>query len=427
MALKRAYLVEGGYRLRGEVTISGAKNAALPIMASCLLVEGPVVLENVPRVKDVETLIELLEVLGVKVIWPEGGSLMIDASELKDSTAPHELVRAMRASILVLGPLLARTGEARVSLPGGCAIGARPIDLHLKGLEMMGAEIKVERGYIQARAKRLKGTRIYLDVPTVTGTENLLMAAALAEGETVIENAAREPEVVDLAKALKEMGVEVEGEGTGIIKVRGIQRPKPFSHKVIPDRIEAGTFMVAAAISNGNVTVKGTRAEHLEAVLGKLREAGIEVDEKEDSIRVSSWDRPRAVDVRTAPYPGFPTDMQAQFMALMSIARGLCVITETIFENRFLHVNELRRMGADIRLQGQNAVVQGVPYLTGAPVMATDLRAGASLVIAGLVAEGETLVGGVHHLERGYERFLEKLSALGARVKEVEHEVPEDK
>lgn len=418
----KAYVIEGGRRLTGEVKVSGAKNAALPLMAASLLAGGRVVLENVPRVKDVGTFCQLLEGMGVRCRWLKEDALEIDPSGLSSFTAPHELVRAMRASVLVLGPLLARVGEARVSLPGGCAIGARPIDQHLKGLEQLGAEIEVKGGYIHARAKRLRGTRIYLDVPTVTGTENLLMAAAGAEGETVIENAAMEPEVGELAEALRKMGVEVEGEGTGVIRVRGRGDLKGFHHRIIPDRIEAGTFLVAAAITRGNVLLREVRADHLEAVLKKAREAGVGIQEEGGALRVWSSDRPKAVDIRTAPYPGFPTDMQAQFMALMAIARGLSVITETIFENRFLHVSELQRMGAKIRIQGQNAIVEGVPHLSGAPVVATDLRAGASLVLAGLVAEGETVVGAVHHLERGYEALKDKLKGLGAKIEEVEIE-----
>lgn len=420
----KAYRIEGGRRLTGEVRISGAKNAALPLMAASILAGDKVVLENVPRVRDVMTFCQLLEGMGIGYRWLSSHTLEIDPMGLSGVTAPHEFVRAMRASILVLGPLLARVGEARVSLPGGCAIGARPIDQHLKGLEQLGAEIEVKEGYIHARAKRLRGSRIYLDVPTVTGTENLLMAAAGAEGETVIENAATEPEVVEVAIALREMGVEVEGEGTGVIRVRGKKDFRGFRHRIIPDRIEAGTFIIATAITRGNVLLKEVRPDHLEAVLKKVKEAGVEVvQEAPGALRVWAADRPRAVDVRTAPYPGFPTDMQAQFMALMAIAKGLSVITETIFENRFLHVNELQRMGAKIRIYGQNAIVEGVPRLMGAPVEATDLRAGASLVLAGLIAEGETLVGGVHHLERGYESLKEKLKGLGARIEEVEIEV----
>ncbi len=417
----RAYLIEGGERLVGEVRVSGAKNAALPLMAASILVEGPVVLENVPHLRDVDTFSKLLDGLGVRVRWQDKGVMELDASRIADFTAPYELVKTMRASILVLGPLLARMGEARVSLPGGCAIGARPIDLHLKGLKQMGAEIRLEHGYIHARAKKLKGTRIYLDIPTVTGTENLLMAAVVAEGETVIENAAREPEVVELAEVLKKMGVEIEGEGSGVIKVRGSEGLRPVRHRIIPDRIEAGTLMVAAAITRGNVLLKEVRLDHLEAVVEKLRQTGVEIRPQGDgAVRVIGPQQIRSADVRTHPYPGFPTDMQAQFMALMSVARGLSVITETIFENRFLHVSELRRMGADIRIQGPNAIVQGVPYLSGAPVMATDLRASASLVLAGLAAEGETLVSRIYHLERGYENFAEKLSSLGAKVVEVD-------
>jgi len=416
----RAYKVEGGWRLKGRVKVSGAKNAALPLMASSLLVEGPVVLENVPHVKDVETFSLLLEGIGVKCEWISPSTLKLDATTLREVKAPYELVRAMRAGILVLGPLVGRMGEAQVSFPGGCAIGARPVDQHLKGLELLGAEIKVERGYIYAKAKKLKGTRIYLDVPTVTGTENLLMASVFAEGETIIENAALEPEVVDLVKALKEMGAQIEGEGTPTIRVRGVKELRPITHRVIPDRIEAGTFLIASALTKGNVLVEGIEIGHLEALMSKLMEAGVNFQKENEGLRVFSHSRPRAVDVRTAPYPGFPTDLQPQFMVLMSVAQGLSVITETIFENRFLHVNELNRLGAKIKVQGQNAIVEGVPNLTGAPVMSTDLRASAALVLAGLVAEGETLVGGIEHLERGYENFGEKLRELGAHIEEVE-------
>jgi len=416
----RAYKVEGGWRLKGRVKVSGAKNAALPLMASSLLVEKPVVLENIPRVRDVKTFSLLLEGMGVKYEWISPSTLKLDASTLKEVKAPHELVRAMRAGILVLGPLVGRMGEAQVSFPGGCAIGARPVDQHLKGLELLGAEIKVERGYIYAKAKKLKGTRIYLDVPTVTGTENLLMASVFAEGETVIENAALEPEVVDLVKALKEMGAEIEGEGTPTIRVRGVKELRPITHRVIPDRIEGGTFLIASALTKGNVLVEDIEVGHLEALISKLEEAGVILHKENQGLRVSSYSRPKAVDVRTAPYPGFPTDLQPQFMVLMSLAQGLSVITETIFENRFLHVNELNRLGAKIKVQGQNAIIEGVPHLTGAPVMSTDLRASAALVLAGLVAEGETLVGGIDHLERGYDDFKGKLRELGARIEEVE-------
>ncbi len=420
MARVRGLLIEGGERLIGEVTISGAKNAALPAMAASLLLEGKTVLENVPQVRDIETFKTLLECLGAKVRWVSKGVLEIDASALTDITAPYDLVKAMRASILVLGPLLARAGRARVSLPGGCAIGARPIDLHLRGLEQMGASITLRHGYIYASARKLKGTRIYLDLPTVTGTENLMMAASRAEGVTVIENAAREPEVEDLAELLGKMGVRVEGAGTSVLKIEGVSQLRPAAHRIIPDRIEAGTFMVAAGITRGNLLLRGCRLDQMEAVVEKLRQSGIEIIPQDSGIRVVGPTKIRSADVRTLPYPGFPTDMQAQFMALMTLANGLSVITETIFENRFMHVSELRRMGADIRIEGSSAIVTGVPSLSGAPVMATDLRASASLVLAGLAAEGRTTISRIYHLERGYEALAEKLASVGAKVQRVE-------
>jgi len=405
----------------GEVTVSGAKNAALPAMAAALLVEGTCKFTNVPHLRDVETLRALLENLGARTNWRGRGELEVGTPSIEGVTAPYELVKTMRASILVLGPLLARMGEAVVSIPGGCAIGARPVDLHIKGLEQLGAQIELEHGYIKARAPRLKGGQIYLDIPTVTGTENLMMAAVNAQGTTVIENAACEPEVEELAQILKEMGAQIEGAGTKVVTIRGVERLRPVAYSIMPDRIEAGTLMVAAGITGGNILIKGCRLEHMEAVVGKLREVGMDISPLgERRVRVVGDHRIRSADVKTLPYPGFPTDMQAQFMALMILANGLSVISETIFENRFMHVSELRRMGADIRVQGATAIVNGVPRLSGAPVMATDLRASASLVLAGLAAEGTTVVSRPYHLERGYEDLEGKLGALGAKVRKVD-------
>jgi len=417
----KGIVIEGGERLVGEVQVSGAKNAALPALAAALLVEGACTFTNCPHLRDVDTFQILLGNLGARLEWNGDKELQVDASSLKRATAPYDLVKTMRASILILGPLLARMGEAEISLPGGCAIGARPVDLHLKGLEQLGARIELEHGYIKARAKRLKGTQLYLDIPTVTGTENLMMAAALAKGTTVIENAAREPEVEDLARVLTAMGVEIEGAGTAVLTIRGVEHVRPVRYAVMPDRIETATLMVAAGITRGNILIKGCRLEHLEAVVAKLREVGMEiVPLAEGEVRAVGASRGRSTDVKTLPYPGFPTDMQAQFMALMTVANGLSAISETIFENRFMHVSELNRMGADIRVQGPTAIVTGVPRLSGAPVMATDLRASASLVLAGLAAEGETVISRAYHLERGYEDLVGKLAALGATVREVD-------
>lgn len=417
----KGILIQGGRRLVGEVRVSGAKNAALPAMAASLLAGGTSTFANVPRLRDVKTFQDLLANLGVKSCWRGDGLIEVDASRISCVTAPYELVKTMRASILVLGPLLARTGEAVVSLPGGCAIGARPVDLHLKGLEKLGADIRVEHGYIKARAKRLVGTQIYLDIPTVTGTENLMMAAALAEGTTVIENAACEPEVVELAQIINAMGGEIEGGGTPVLTIRGVRQLQPARYTIMPDRIEAGTLMVAAGITRGNVLIKGCRLEDMEAVVGKLREVGLEINQvQQGEVRVAAESRVRSADIKTLPYPGFPTDMQAQFMALMTVATGVSAITETIFENRFLHVSELKRMAADIRIQGATAIVTGVERLSGAPVMATDLRASASLVLAGLAAEGETIISRAYHLERGYDDLVGKLRRLGGMVREVE-------
>ncbi len=411
-------LIVGSTPLRGEVRISGAKNAALPIMCAALLAVEPLRLTNVPRLHDVRTMMRLLEQMGVNATV-DGSRVDLDAARLDKPFAPYELVKTMRASILVLGPLLARCGHARVSLPGGCAIGLRPVDQHVKGLEALGAEIRVEQGYIEARAGRLKGTRHVMDLVTVTGTENLMMAACLADGVTVLENAAREPEVVDLANCLNAMGARVRGAGTDVITVEGVDRLSGASHAIMPDRIETGTFLVAAAATGGAVTLREARADLLDAVIDKLRDAGATVEAENGSIRIEMRGRPKSVSVRTAPYPGFPTDMQAQFMALDAIADGTATVTETIFENRFMHALELARLGAEIETSGNTAIVRGVPRLQGATVMATDLRASASLVIAGLVAAGETRIDRIYHLDRGYESIEEKLSALGARIRRV--------
>ncbi len=415
-------VIAGGRRLVGEVAISGAKNAALPLMCAALLTREPLTLTNVPTLNDIRTMLKLLEQMGVRVVR-EGDTVTLDAGALHNPVAPYELVKTMRAAILVLGPLVARHGEARVSLPGGCAIGARPVEQHIKGLAAMGAQVSVDHGYIQASATRLKGARIFTDMVTVTGTENLMMAACLAEGETVIENAAREPEVVDLAQCLSAMGARISGAGTDVIRIHGVERLHGASHRIMPDRIETGTYLAAAAITGGEVRLTGTSAGYLDAVIDKLMDAGCEiVSEKAPSHEAISLRAPRrlkAVSIRTAPYPAFPTDMQAQFMALNTVAEGTAVIRETIFENRFMHAVELTRLGADIRIDGNTAVVTGVEKLTGATVMATDLRASASLVIAGLVAEGETVVDRIYHLDRGYERLEEKLAALGAEIRRL--------
>ena len=411
-------LIEGGTRLSGEIAISGAKNAALPILCTALLTAEPVTYTNVPRLKDIGTLLELLGQMGVKV-ERDGDTVTLDASGLNNPVAPYEMVKTMRASILVLGPLVARCGEARVSLPGGCAIGARPVDQHIKGLQAMGAEVHVEHGYVHATVPRLKGARLFTDMVTVTGTENLMMAAALADGETVIENAAREPEVVDLANCLVAMGAQISGAGSDVIRIRGVERLHGATHRIMPDRIETGTYLCAAAVTGGSVRLTGTSTSYLDAVIDKLMDAGCEVVSERDAIRLSAPARLNAVSLRTAPYPAFPTDMQAQFMAINAVARGVAMIRETIFENRFMHAVELQRLGADIRIDGNTAVVQGVAKLEGATVMATDLRASASLVVAGLVAEGETTIERIYHLDRGYERLEEKLAALGAKVRRL--------
>ena len=411
-------IIRGGVPLQGELRASGAKNAVLPILAATLLAEAPMTIRNVPHLQDVTTTMELLGRMGVDLVVDERMNIQIDPRTIQTFQAPYELVRTMRASILVLGPLVARFGQAEVSLPGGCAIGSRPVNLHIKGLEAMGADIRVENGYIRARADRLKGAHIVLDLVTVTGTENLLMAAALAQGTTVLENAAREPEVVDLADCLIAMGAHIEGAGTDTIVIEGVERLHGAHYQVLPDRIETGTYLLAGAITGGRVKVKDTRPDILEAVLLKMEEAGIWVNTGPDWIEVDmNGKRPKAVRIRTAPYPAFPTDMQAQFMALNAIAEGTGMITETVFENRFMHVQELQRMGACIELEGNTAVSLGVPRLTGAPVMATDLRASASLILAALVAEGDTVVDRIYHIDRGYDCIEEKLSHLGARIR----------
>lgn len=412
--------LRGGQPLEGDVRISGAKNAALPILAGTLLADGPVSVGNVPHLQDVTTMIELLGRMGVSVTIDDKMRVEVDASTIRECVAPYELVRTMRASIVVLGPLLARFGRADVSLPGGCAIGARPVNIHVAGLQAMGAEIHIENGYIRARADKLKGARLVLDMVTVTGTENLLMAATLAEGETVIENAAREPEVVDLANFLIGMGAKITGAGTDTITIEGVERLTGAPYDVLPDRIETGTYLVAGAITGGHVRVKGTRPDHLDAVLAKLREAGATIEVGDSWIDLDMRGRrPRAVDLKTAPYPAFPTDMQAQFAALNIIADGVATVTETIFENRFMHMLEMRRLGADIRIEGNTAIIRGVRELTAAPVMATDLRASASLVLAGLVAKGVTDVLRIYHIDRGYECIEEKLEQLGAQIKRM--------
>ena len=408
-------VIHGGQELRGTVHVSGAKNAALPLICAALLAPGKHRFSNVPRLRDIDTVEKLLSALGVR-ITREGDLLEADASNIDNFEAPYDVVRTMRASVLVLGPLLARFGRARVSLPGGCAIGARPIDLHTKGLKAMGAEIDLEEGYLNAKAQQLVGTRIHLDLPTVGGTENLLMAATLAKGETVLENAACEPEIVDLAEALKSMGARIEGAGTGTIRVEGVPELGTLNYRIMPDRIEAGTLMVAAAMTRGDVLLEGMVPEHLEALSAKLREAGADISQENGLTRVRGAGVISPTNVQTSPYPGFPTDMQAQFMALMTLANGASVITENVFENRFMHVCEMQRLGADITIDGKSAIVKGVKKLYGAPVMATDLRASASLVLCGLAAEGTTEVKRIYHLDRGYERLEEKLRALGADI-----------
>lgn len=412
------FIIEGGKKLEGRARISGSKNAALPLLVSSLLADGWSTYRNIPDLADIRTIKKLLANHGAQMEG-EGETLRINGGNIANCEAPYDLVRTMRASVLVLGPLVARMGQARVSLPGGCAIGARPINLHLKALEAMGAEIDLREGYVEARAKRLKGARIYFDISTVGGTENILMAAALAKGTTRLENAAKEPEVVNLAETLTAMGARIRGAGTDVITVEGVESLRPCEVDVIPDRIEAGTFMIAAAITGGDVVLENCNADHLDALILKLAEAGVSIEAVEGGLRVRGAPEIRSVDLKTLPYPGFPTDLQAQMMAFMAVAKGSSVITETIFENRFMHVAELRRLGASIAVDGHNAVIKGVKRLKGAPVMATDLRASASLVVAGLVAEGKTTLSRVYHIDRGYQAIEKKLTALGAVIKRV--------
>lgn len=414
-------IIEGGAKLNGEITVSGAKNAALPILCAALLAETPLHLTSVAALKDIDTTLKLLDTMGVKVTR-DNDKVSLDASDVTSFEATYEMVKTMRASILVLGPLLARFGSARVSLPGGCAIGSRPVDLHIKGLQAMGAAIHITHGYIQASTlhlpnRRLQGAKYYMDLVTVTGTENLMMAAALAQGTTVLENAAKEPEVVDLAECLNKMGAKIKGAGTDTITIEGVERLTGATHNIVCDRIEAGTYMVAAAMTGGDVTLRNARPDLLEAVVEKLREAGVTVTHTTDSITVKGNGKLKAVNIRTAPHPAFPTDMQAQFMAMNTIAEGVSTVVETIFENRFMHVQELQRMGADINVEGNTALVKGISQLEGASVMATDLRASAGLVLAGLVADGETVIDRIYHLDRGYELLEEKLTSLGAKVR----------
>ena len=413
-------IITGGIPLEGEIRISGAKNAALPILAATLLADGPVSVGNIPHLQDITTTMELLGRMGVELVVDERMNIEVDCSTIRELFAPYELVKSMRASILVLGPMLARFGEAVVSLPGGCAIGSRPVNLHIDGLVKMGAEIHVEGGYIHAKARKLKAARLVMDLVTVTGTENLMMAATLADGTTVIENAAREPEVVDLANCLNAMGARISGAGTDTIAVEGVDGLSGMHYDVLPDRIESGTYLVAAAITGGHIRIKDTQPRMLEAVIEKLREAGAQIVVGDRWIDLDMQGRrPRAISIRTSPYPAFPTDMQAQFTTLNVVAEGTATISETVFENRFMHVHELRRMGADIQLEGNTAVIRGVERLTAAPVMATDLRASASLVLAGLIAEGDTVVERIYHIDRGYESIEEKLAKLGARIRRV--------
>ncbi|WP_439683748.1 UDP-N-acetylglucosamine 1-carboxyvinyltransferase [Cupriavidus oxalaticus] len=412
------FQIQGNGPLRGEVRVSGAKNAALPILCAGLLTADTVSLDNVPNLQDVRTTLKLLRLMGMRA-EQDGASVALNGADVNSLEAPYELVKTMRASILVLGPLVARFGEARVSLPGGCGIGARPVDQHIKGLQAMGAEISIEHGFIHARARRLKGARVVTDMITVTGTENLLMAATLAEGETVLENAAREPEVSDLAHLLVKMGAKIDGIGTDRLVVQGVDKLHGARHSVVADRIEAGTFLCAAAATLGELVLREVRPDLLDTVLDKLREAGARIETGADWIRLAMPRRPKAVSFRTSEYPAFPTDMQAQFMALNAVAEGTARVTETIFENRFMHVQELNRLGADIVVEGNTAVVKGVPRLSGASVMATDLRASASLVIAGLVAEGDTVIDRIYHLDRGYDRMEDKLSAVGAKIRRI--------
>jgi len=410
-------IIVGGEKLRGDVHISGAKNASLPIMVSALLAPGWSTFLNVPNLVDIKTIKKLLRNLGAKI---EGeGTVRINTENISNCEAPYDLVKTMRASVLVLGPLVARLGMARVSLPGGCAIGARPVNLHIKALQDLGAEVELKDGYVEAKARRLKGATIYFDIPTVTGTENIMMAACLADGTTLLKNAAREPEVVNLADVLNGMGANITGAGTDIIRIDGVEQMHPVEAAVIPDRIEAGTFMIAVGMTGGDVRIMGCEPVHVEALTLKLRDAGMEITPVDGGIRAAAKKKIKSVDITTLPYPGFPTDLQAQIMALMSVANGLSVITETVFENRFMHVSELMRMGADILIHGNSAMVKGIPKLKGAPVMATDLRASASLILAGLAAEGKTELSRVYHIDRGYQEIEKKFSAIGANIKRV--------
>ncbi len=410
-------IIVGGEKLRGDVHVSGAKNASLPIMVSALLAPGWSTFKNVPNLVDIKTIKKLLRNLGAKI---EGeGTVRINTENISNCEAPYDLVKTMRASVLVLGPLVARMGVARVSLPGGCAIGARPVNLHIKALQDLGAEVELKDGYVEAKARRLKGTTIYFDIPTVTGTENIMMAACLADGTTLLKNAAREPEVVNLADVLNDMGAKITGAGTDIIRIDGVEQMHPVEASVIPDRIEAGTFMIAVGMTGGDVRIMGCEPVHVEALTQKLRDAGMEITPFDGGIRAAAKKKIKSVDIKTLPYPGFPTDLQAQMMALMSVANGLSVITETVFENRFMHVSELMRMGANILIHGNSAMVKGVPKLKGAPVMATDLRASASLILAGLAAEGKTELSRVYHIDRGYQEIEKKFSAIGANIKRV--------
>jgi UDP-N-acetylglucosamine 1-carboxyvinyltransferase len=410
-------VIAGGRRLQGDVRISGAKNAALPVLVSSLLVDGWNTFHNIPDLMDIKTIKKLLGSLGVKVEGEE--TVRIHAGGIANCEASYDLVRTMRASILVLGPLVARMGEARVSLPGGCAIGARPVNLHIRALQEMGAEVTLKDGYVEAKASRLKGATIYFDISTVTGTENIMMAATLAEGTTILKNAAREPEIVNLAEVLIGMGARINGAGSDVITIGGVDRLHPVEAAVIPDRIEAGTFLIAAGITGGDVLIRGCEPLHIESLITKLRDTGMRIDTDGDALRATGTDTVESVDVKTLPYPGFPTDLQAQIMALMTLGNGLSVITETVFENRFMHVSEMMRMGADIAIQGKSAIVRGVRKLRGAPVMATDLRASASLILAGLAAEGTTTISRVYHIDRGYQQIEKKLSAIGADIQRI--------
>ena len=413
-------VVNGGKRLEGKVKISGAKNAVLPIIAASLLGTSPSILEEVPDLEDVRTISEVLGHLGVKVSNGGNNTLNIDSSVISSCEAPYELVRKMRASFLIMGPLLARCGKAKISLPGGCAIGTRPIDLHLKGFDALGAKIDCGEGYIEASAPNgLKGARIYLDFPSVGATENIIMAACMAEGQTILENPAHEPEIIDLVNYLNDMGANIKGAGTNIIKIEGVKALKGCNYTIIPDRIEAGTYMVAAAMTNGDVYIENALSEHLKPVIAKLKEAGVFIQEEINGIRVKGTGNIKAVDIKTLPYPGFPTDMQAQLMAMLTIAGGSGIVSETVFENRFMHVDELKRMGANIKVDGRSAIVDGVKKLSGCQVKATDLRAGAAMVLAGLVAEGETQIGCIHHIDRGYDGLVDKLCNLGADIKRI--------